>query len=208
MMTQGTVGTYTQASGSAANCHFEDFPTQQTEYTEVDDKSAKSRYSNKHSRRTSSVATMSQKSIVESMTQSIKASVKRNKGVRIPSERYLTLRIEFSESLSSSDGFLVVLGGPLEGGGFLVLGLSLGVETGDSFLGLATGDGEQCSPSVDLGLILFFPQSLSLPMIWMHCSSMVSSSGRSSRVTGWVRLFSTHQRKIRSWRVSVSTCVG
>ena len=103
MMTQGTVGTYTQASGSAANCHFEDFPTQQTEYTEVDDKSAKSRYSNKHSRRTSSVATMSQKSIVESMTQSIKASVKRNKGVRIPSERYLTLRIEFTESLSSSD---------------------------------------------------------------------------------------------------------
>ena len=103
MMTQGTVGTYTQASGSAANCHFEDFPTQQTEYTEVDDKSAKSRYSNKHSRRTSSVATMSQKSIVESMTQSIKASVKRNKGARIPSERYLTLRIEFTESLSSSD---------------------------------------------------------------------------------------------------------
>jgi hypothetical protein len=46
---------------------------------------------------------MSQKSIVESMTQSIKASVKRNKGVRIPYERYLTLRIEFTKSLSSRE---------------------------------------------------------------------------------------------------------
>lgn len=101
MMTQGTAGTYTQAS-SPGNSHFEDFQTQQTEYT-GDERSVKSRYSRKCPRRTSSVATMSQQSIVESMTQSIKASAKRNKGVPIPPERYLTLRIEFTESLPSSD---------------------------------------------------------------------------------------------------------
>eukprot|EP00804_Cyclotella_cryptica_P024242 CCRYP_012526-RA/>CCRYP_012526-RA protein AED:0.08 eAED:0.08 QI:79/1/1/1/1/0.5/2/0/586 len=45
----------------------------------------------------------SQKSIVESMTQSIKASVKRHRGIRIPPSRYLTLRIEFTESIATSD---------------------------------------------------------------------------------------------------------
>ena len=45
----------------------------------------------------------SQKSFVESMTQSIKASVKRNRGIRIPKSRYLTLRVEFTESIATSD---------------------------------------------------------------------------------------------------------
>ncbi|KAL7510826.1 hypothetical protein ACHAXN_008130 [Cyclotella atomus] len=118
MTTQGTVGT--QASGAS---QFDFLATQQTGCSE-DTKSVGPRYdsqksgysrsqarsvasmSNK-SRRSrkslQSVASMSQKSVVESMTQSIKASVKRNKSVRIPFERYLTLRIEFTKSLSSSE---------------------------------------------------------------------------------------------------------
>lgn len=118
MTTQGTIGT--QASGAS---QFDFLATQQTGCSE-DTMSVRSRYdsqksghsrsqarsvgsmSNKsrHSRKSlHSVASMSQKSIVESMTQSIKASVKRNKGVRIPFERYLTLRIEFTKSLSSRE---------------------------------------------------------------------------------------------------------
>ena len=103
MMTQGTIGTYTQAS---AMSQFEYLQSQQTE----DVNSVKSRCSRRPSQNLSlsqkysqSAASMSQMSMLESMNHSIKTSVKRHKGARIPSERYLTLRIEFTESLASRD---------------------------------------------------------------------------------------------------------
>ncbi len=46
---------------------------------------------------------MSQKSIMESMSQSIRLSVKKNRGRTIAKTRYLTLRVEFTNSVSPND---------------------------------------------------------------------------------------------------------
>lgn len=46
---------------------------------------------------------MSQKSLMESMSQSIRVSVKKNRGRAIPKTRYLTLRVEFTNSMSPNE---------------------------------------------------------------------------------------------------------
>ncbi|KAL3792913.1 hypothetical protein ACHAW5_006820 [Stephanodiscus triporus] len=46
---------------------------------------------------------MSQKSLMESMSQSIRVSVKKNRGRTIPRTRYLTLRVEFMNSMSPNE---------------------------------------------------------------------------------------------------------
>jgi hypothetical protein len=43
---------------------------------------------------------MAQKSLMESMSQSIRVSVKKNRGRSIPKTRYMTLRVEFANSVS------------------------------------------------------------------------------------------------------------
>ena len=103
MMTQGTVGTYTQTSVTSQS---ECLQSQQTEQTEDRglSKSYCSRQSSQHTsisqKYSQNAASFSQRSMLESMNQSIKASVKRHKGAHIPSERYLVLRIELTESFA------------------------------------------------------------------------------------------------------------
>ena len=46
---------------------------------------------------------MSQKSLMQGMSQSIQASVKQNRGRKIPKNRFLSLRVEFSKSLSNNE---------------------------------------------------------------------------------------------------------
>lgn len=51
----------------------------------------------------SPIMEMSQKSIMESMSQSIRLSVKKNRRRTIPNTRYLTLRVEFTNSVSPNE---------------------------------------------------------------------------------------------------------
>jgi len=58
--------------------------------------------SQKHHESQSQMA-MSQKSLMASMSQSIHVSVKKNRGSKIPADRYLTLRCEFTKSLHKNE---------------------------------------------------------------------------------------------------------
>ena len=51
----------------------------------------------------SQIMEMSQKSIMESMSQSIRLSAKKNRRRTIPNTRYLTLRVEFTNSVSPNE---------------------------------------------------------------------------------------------------------
>mmetsp|Transcript_36870 Transcript_36870/g.77342 ORF Transcript_36870/g.77342 Transcript_36870/m.77342 type:complete len:410 (-) Transcript_36870:1488-2717(-) len=46
---------------------------------------------------------MSQKSLMASMSQSIRVSTKKNQGIRIPSSRYLTLRVDFTKIMERNE---------------------------------------------------------------------------------------------------------
>ena len=98
MHTQGSCKTQgTGYSASQFGSQFSKSAASQFEFEYDDEKSVKSGIDCQFQKQSQA---MSQKS---SVTQSIRASIKRNRGVRIPKQRYLTLRVEFTERLDHSE---------------------------------------------------------------------------------------------------------